>query len=156
MKNKLNVLTGVIVLCGLILAGKYYFDWQTSIQKTNVLLEQYKKIANKEKAADKLKNKLPVEMDDVYQRFVNDMYCGARVFRLGVSMDGGIPLFTRSSLDGLREARVKIKFTGIPRRGSLLSLLRMLDASARERPFLVEKMVHEKDTLTMNVLLVGI
>ena len=156
MKSKINILLAGIALCCLFSGGKDYIEWRSVLQKADDSSGRLKEIADEEQTVNIFKSIPPVKLEDAYQRFVSDMSSGARVYGLGFSIEGGLPLFNPSLLDGLRETRLKVKFSGIPRRGTLVSLLGMLDASAAESPFLAEKIVQDKDTLMAEVVLMGI
>lgn len=95
-------------------------------------------------------------LEDVYEGVLRDMIDTARALNLGVSFDGDKSLFTASAVSGLREARIKLVFSKIPRQGVLVSLLESLEESARQRPFLIAKLLQEKDGLTAEILLLGL
>jgi hypothetical protein len=155
MRNR--IITGLVIAgsAAWVWAVKEGLDYRRVSRELAVLQAQKNELDVKGVGAARFKTAAALKLDDVYHRWVGDMTRAGRVYGTGVSIDGGSPLFRHSSFSGLREAHVQVKFTGIPRRAVLASLLGVLDESAAQCPFLAEKILQEKDALTVNVWLMG-
>ena len=156
MKNKVHLFLIAIAIVGLFLGSRSYLESRSVDQETQALKGRLKSLEDKVRLNEKFKKDTPVKLESVYQACVNDLAAAAKTYSLGMVIEGKAPLFAPSTLQGLREARIKVKFSGIPRRGVLVSLLSLLDALAGECPFLAEKVFQDKDSLTVDMVLIGL
>ena len=155
MNKLVKVLASCVVLAALYQGGRAFNEWR-SLNATLVELKQrISDISDKDQKLASYRHTTPLKLDTTYNSFLDDMHSIACVYGLGISVEGGSPVFGVSPLDGLDQAKVKVVFSHIASRGALISLLATLDVQSRSGPILVEKMTQEKDRLVMETIVYG-
>ncbi len=156
MRNSVIVLCVVVILASGWQGSRGWTQWQSAKKEVSVLEGKIERLNERSQMLAQFKSRTPVALSRLYEDFLADISDIARLHLLGLSVEGGIPLFTDSAMEGLKEARIKVVFSRIPRRGSLLSVLAFLDAVANRRALVYEQVIQEKNMLTIEVRLVGV
>ncbi len=98
-----------------------------------------------------------------YAGIVNDMNMLARAHRVVCTVnvqqgkDGDVVAgATTSSFEGAREISVEIGFSGLKRRGALLSLMDAVSKAAAAWPVVLRRVFYEKDSLIISLAVVGL
>ena len=103
-----------------------------------------------------------VPLGAAYASVINDMNILARAHRVAYTMslqgagDGDVEKNARPSIwEGLREIHFQVVFSGLVRRGTLLSLLDALASFEEDSPVLLRELDHEKDTLAFDLAVIA-
>ncbi len=131
-------------------------QWRSLSWKISELEGRIRCVNDQERRLSGFKSIVPVKLDAAYIGFIDDMRSIALAYGLGISIDGGLPLFVSSSLVGLNQAKLKVVFSHISSRGALVSMLSALDARSCSGSFLVERMTQERDSLVIEAVLFGV
>lgn len=156
MQKSINILLTIILTGALVQGALKIVEWHLSREKLKALEARMTEMRRKEQSLSRYKGSVPPKLKDIYAGFINDMRSVARVYGAGMTIDGVNPLFVPSELEGLSVARIKVTFAHLSDRGELVSLLEALDSCARSFPFLMQRLSQEKDSLVLEVTLLGV
>ena len=99
----------------------------------------------------------------IYARVINDMNMLAGSHRVACVIDvkkaqgeDVEKIACPSSLEGVREIEMEIIFSGLKRRGILLSLMDSVSKVEAAWPVVIWRVLYEKDSLTIALAVVGI
>ncbi len=119
-------------------------------------------LAKKIVGLKELPQELPGSLDVACVALINDVHVLARRHRvtLSVSVSGAKDVNIEknahpSMISGLREVRFHVAFSGLPRRGTLLSLLDALAALEGRASVLLQNVTYEKDILALDLIVIG-
>ncbi|MBF0618733.1 MAG: hypothetical protein HQL19_01040 [Candidatus Omnitrophica bacterium] len=156
MKKAFDLILVFVFLGSLCFGGGKWSVFQSYSLKAKDLEAGINVLKKNEERLLRLRSVQPNDLDVAYKDLIDDMTALSRVYALGLSMEGSTPLFSSSKIEGLNEARVKVVFSRIANRGVLLSLLSALDSSSDLVPFMVDKMIQEKDSISIELRVLGV